>query len=675
MTPPDQLIIFSPLPPKQNGIATYVAEQLPLLSRHFQCTVVIEDNHPQPSDTPNNVSILFLTQYLHQETDYSALPHLFHVGNNLDSLYMLDVLIRSNGIVVIHDLNLHHLISEQTLGRGAPKAYSNYLFQEYGKLGLTLGQQFEAHGLKGETLTTELAFNEWIARAADHIIVHSEYSANKLGALFGTRESITVIPHHISPAASKFQAKLKDEYRRELKLGASTPIFASLGFIAKAKQIPAALETCKKLKDADVDFHYVLAGASKPWEYDVDADIARLGLQEHVTITGFVNEDLFFKYLHACDFILNLRYPTGGESSGTMTRALAAGQCTVIINDGPIAEVPDACAVKINWSETFADDLFDQLLSLISDSTLAKGVGLNAAKWASKSQQIGSCISEYVKVVRANTNRASLPGHQIWRRYSTKEAIENYKAKCPNERMAPGKDIAIHWWNEGLVPLWDPNDKNCLLIAPSRAPISVMNELMGYSDSRIDFCNNGDFLSSISPENFRRYSNVIALLPAEIFLGDPVAVLSKLNFICSLGGHLVIGALWDEWKEPRVPFMPEDFHQYCLAAGISVHKTVVEVSEASLAGDFDYPYQEEWYIQGEVTSGVIDRFPRHQYPGSYSVAERLHPLYFSELEERSKFRKNLLQPPKLAPEATEKDNWRRSHSPITTEVDNAHDPC
>ena len=46
-------------------------------------------------------------------------------------------------------------------------------------------------------------------------------------------------------------------------------------------------------------------------------------------------------YLAACDIVLNLRYPTVGENSGTLMRALGLGKAVVVSDVGSFSEFPD----------------------------------------------------------------------------------------------------------------------------------------------------------------------------------------------------------------------------------------------------------------------------------------------------------------------------------------------
>ena len=73
-SPLQKLVIFCPLPPKPNGIADYLAEQLPYFVRNFDVMVVIENDSPQPEDIPNNVSVLYIEQYMWRRSEYAQYP-------------------------------------------------------------------------------------------------------------------------------------------------------------------------------------------------------------------------------------------------------------------------------------------------------------------------------------------------------------------------------------------------------------------------------------------------------------------------------------------------------------------------------------------------------------------------------------------------------------------------
>jgi glycosyltransferase involved in cell wall biosynthesis len=75
--------------------------------------------------------------------------------------------------------------------------------------------------------------------------------------------------------------------------------------------------------------------------------VRRHGLHDRVRITGYLDEAQFFTHIAAADVLVNLRYPSVGESSGTLSRALAMGLPAIVHNFGPLAEFPDDAVLKV----------------------------------------------------------------------------------------------------------------------------------------------------------------------------------------------------------------------------------------------------------------------------------------------------------------------------------------
>jgi glycosyltransferase involved in cell wall biosynthesis len=75
--------------------------------------------------------------------------------------------------------------------------------------------------------------------------------------------------------------------------------------------------------------------------HNVAADVQRLGLANHVTTTGYLDDEReLTDCIAACDVALSLRWPTAREVSGPWLRALAAGRPTIIMDLEHLADVP-----------------------------------------------------------------------------------------------------------------------------------------------------------------------------------------------------------------------------------------------------------------------------------------------------------------------------------------------
>ena len=71
--------------------------------------------------------------------------------------------------------------------------------------------------------------------------------------------------------------------------------------------------------------------------------IRSMGLSANVRVLGFAPIEDFVGYLGACDIVLNLRYPTVGESSGTLLRVAGPGQGGDGLRGRLLSGIPRRC--------------------------------------------------------------------------------------------------------------------------------------------------------------------------------------------------------------------------------------------------------------------------------------------------------------------------------------------
>ena len=71
--------------------------------------------------------------------------------------------------------------------------------------------------------------------------------------------------------------------------------------------------------------------------------IRSMGLSANVRVLGFTPIEDFVGYLGACDIVLNLRYPTVGESSGTLLRSLGLGKAVLVSERRIVSGVSRRC--------------------------------------------------------------------------------------------------------------------------------------------------------------------------------------------------------------------------------------------------------------------------------------------------------------------------------------------
>jgi len=307
---------YSPLPPSHSGIADYSALLLPALRQRVEEVVIAQPGKRAPH----------------------ADVALYHIGNNPEAHgWIVDALRKRSGVVVLHELVLHHLIAGITLGRGEGRAYLDAMERDFGVAGrlLGLGVVDNLLPLIWETQPDRFPLTGTILDLADGLIVHSRYVEQGVRRA-GYAGPLWRIPHAGWPEHAVEPAEL-----------AGDPLVGCFGHLNINKRIPALLEAFSILRQRRPGARLLLVGETTE-RFDLDRRLERLGLGgDELIREQWVSEDRFRSLMAACDVLVNLRSPTMGETSGSVIRGLGLGKPMLVSDVGWFAELPDGVALKI----------------------------------------------------------------------------------------------------------------------------------------------------------------------------------------------------------------------------------------------------------------------------------------------------------------------------------------
>ncbi len=328
-----RLAYCSPLRPQASGVSDYSEELLPFLARHFDITLVTDPI------VPSNPALhvfprIDIAELAERADTFDAI--VYHIGNAplFENIY--NVALKVPGVIVLHDVVLHHFRAWQTMDRGDSTRYFEALRAAYGE---TVAQ--EARANPNGINRFEYPLSEEVVRRARGVIVHSEYAASFV-RIAAPQVPVRVVPMGI-PVGELNDAPAA---RARLGIGAGAFVVAAFGEIHPHKRITVALEAFAEIFGANANARLLLVGSESP-NYDVMPLLETLGIRDVVTRVGFVPMETYNAYVAASDVCLNLRYPTAGESSASLLRLLAAGKTTFVTRTGAYAELPDAVCVKI----------------------------------------------------------------------------------------------------------------------------------------------------------------------------------------------------------------------------------------------------------------------------------------------------------------------------------------
>lgn len=398
-----RLAWLSPLPPVASGIADYSFELLPFVAEGAGVDVVA----PRPPGrrrrprVPEGTRWIEPAEFEGRRNAYDAVLH--HLGNNPHHGFVYEDAVSHPGIAVFHDAVLHHLISHMTVeGPRDPLRYRRLMEAEYGAAGGALAR-LRMQGVWTEFEKFLFPLSESVARGAKAMVTHSEYVRDRL-ADAAPEVPATVIPHFAPARPSSLAGVDRGEARRRLGLPWEAFLVGHLGFVTRPKQPAAVLGGFRRLLDERPDARLLLVGADHTGGA-VRLLTERYGLEGRVGPTGFVELERFYLYLLALDAVVNLRYPSAGESSGTVARSLAEGRAVVMSDIAAFAEVPPDAALKVEVDGDQADQVGEHLLALAADPTGRMALERRARRYAETVLDRRRCAALYLQAARAAAER------------------------------------------------------------------------------------------------------------------------------------------------------------------------------------------------------------------------------------------------------------------------------
>ncbi len=388
---PPRIAYCSPVNPAASGISDYSEELLPYLGQYAEITLFVEDglkpSNPQLSEHLEVLPLRRLPRELRRRP-YDGI--VYHMGNSPVHAGIWRAAQRMPGVVVLHEWVLHHFMLWYAANvQRDVQIYVRAMRERYGEAGDHMAQ------LMIRSRFTDAAFNfpacEPVLAAARGLIGHSRYVIEHVAALRPD------LPAALVPMGVPLAPVIPREQARSLVgLPDTAVVLASFGHINPWKRIEPALRALRVLRDAGHDARYILVGSVSP-NYDLAGLIARMGLNDAVTITGYVPRAQFEAYVSAADLCINLRYPTAGETSASLLRLLGAGRPTLVSAVGSFAELPAGVAGQVDVGAAESDLLLAYCQLLLERPDLAAALGAQARAYVAREHTLEGAALGYAR--------------------------------------------------------------------------------------------------------------------------------------------------------------------------------------------------------------------------------------------------------------------------------------
>ena len=406
---------FSPFPPVRTGIAACSADVIAALARRGH------DIDPYPVERAHDFP------WRHRQQPYDLVVYQF--GNSSHHDYEWAYALRYPGLVVLHDTHLHHARAAFLLRERRVDDYRAEFRWNHPEVNPDAAELAVA-GFDSE-LYYEWGMVRSLVRTARLVAVHGALARHRVIGESGNRgieeKIVSIHLGHGELVTPERRARARREVRAKYGIAEDAVLFGCFGGITPEKRVPQILAALSAITAYAPGARLLLAGTDAA-HYDVRADIAARGLEDRVTMTGYLNDDRdLTDHLAACDVSLNLRWPTAGETSGPWLRALAAGVATVITDLVHLGDVPsldprtwtlngvstsDLAPPSPSAPVTVAIDILDEdhslrlaMRRLATDASVREQLGRAGQAYWQREHSIDVMVDDYVRIIEDAVSR------------------------------------------------------------------------------------------------------------------------------------------------------------------------------------------------------------------------------------------------------------------------------
>ena len=402
-----KLSVYTPLPPAPTGIADYSELLLRELEKasDWEVEAFCEgETRKQPFPVYDAATAT--------ATAGAAGLAMYHVGNSAHHNFLYPHMLARPGVLVLHDLVLHHARLRGYLQSPAMRAYREDLGNR-DKRELALAtldayreEVIEAYPGKGDTIA-EIAIRmgggrllyayplyEHLVRRSSLTLVHSSTAREEILERCPDVDDAKVARVRMGMPLPSLMSR--EEARKKLGLGDGL-LLASFGLVTPEKRIGMALKALARLRSSGVDARYMLVGGAVD-HYDAAAEAEALGVTDAVHFAGRVSDEDFWAHVFAADICLNLRYPSAGETSATLLRLLACGRPVMVTDQIHAADFPSSVVAR---SSLEGDEvgLYCDLKDLIRSEKRRRDLASGSRAFVEREHSPDAMVADYLEAL------------------------------------------------------------------------------------------------------------------------------------------------------------------------------------------------------------------------------------------------------------------------------------
>jgi hypothetical protein len=353
----NNIYVISPIPPQKNGIADYAYNLFKDSNVTFVVDGIERRNIARKILNINNIITIY--EFEEKIVDCKQrLKLIYNIGNNADHDYIIPMLKKHAGVVIVHDINMHYCLEKYSeLSISAINFSQSMIYKNY-------GSEWTKNTEKNKKLSEFSNFkksknNLFLSIIPDgtEIIVHSNYAKLKIKNYLPL-SNVHLIPHF----------ELTNTIEKIDEVECKKLIIGSFGFYSRSKNFEVIAQLVLELQKK-INVTWIICGDIENSIMEINKIINYYNIENYVEVITYADEMKLNKIISKCHFNINLRNPTHGENSGIMARCIPLGVPTISYNNGSYAELPDSICIKFEIDDSI-EQISKKILEIFNEKNM-----------------------------------------------------------------------------------------------------------------------------------------------------------------------------------------------------------------------------------------------------------------------------------------------------------------
>ena len=220
-----------------------------------------------------------------------------------------------------------------------------------------------------------------IVNISEKTIFHNQWSIKQLNRM----KNVEIIPHacFAKEIFTEQERKNANDKLKKLINDQDEVLIGCFGFVNTNKRPYVVIDAVKQLVEDGYNIKLCFFGKEAEG-VEIKKYAKKAGLDKVVYVTGYLERSEYIAGLERADIVVNLRYPSMGESSGPLCEAFKYGKPVIVSNHNQYKEYPDEVCWKVPIGDSETAILTAMLERLILDKKTRFVLGDNARKYADK---------------------------------------------------------------------------------------------------------------------------------------------------------------------------------------------------------------------------------------------------------------------------------------------------